>query len=176
MNSTSTPAVACPLTLNAGSAADLMTPNPLSIRDEASVGEAVAFLLEKAVSGAPVIDVAGRPVGVVTQTDLLVHEAEKGKYLSPYHDAIDPGAAAAKHLRDRVKSDKIDRTLVRDVMTPIVFSVRQDTSAGKVIEDLLGLKVHRLFVVDETGVLVGVVSALDVLRQLRYRRVPEVGS
>jgi CBS domain-containing protein len=152
----------------------VMTPNPLSICDEASVREAVVFLLEKAVSGAPVIDVAGRPVGVVTQTDLLVHEREKGKYPSPYHDAIDPGAAATKHLREQLQTARMDRTLVRDVMTPIVFTVRLDTPVGKVIEDLIGLKVHRVFVVDETGILVGVVSALDILRQLRYQRVPEI--
>ena len=39
--------------------------------------------------------------------------------------------------------------------------------AAKVVEEMLALKVHRLFVVDEPGVLVGVVSALDVLRNLR---------
>jgi hypothetical protein len=30
----------------------------------------------------------------------------------------------------------------------------------------VGLKVHRVFVVDASGVLVGVISALDVLRHL----------
>jgi CBS-domain-containing membrane protein len=174
MNKTIVPDVSCFLTLNAGSAADVMTPNPLSIRDEASVQEAVAFLVEKGVSGAPVIDVAGRPVGVVTQTDLLVHEREKGKYPSRYHDAIDSGAPVSKHLREQLQTAEVDHTLVRDVMTPIVFTVREDTPVAKVIEDLLGLKVHRVFVVDETGVLVGVVSALDLLRNLRNRRVPEV--
>jgi predicted transcriptional regulator len=29
------------------------------------------------------------------------------------------------------------------------------------------MKVHRLFVIDDTGVLVGVVSTLDILRQLQ---------
>ena len=33
-------------------------------------------------------------------------------------------------------------------------------------EEMVELKVHRLFVVDRTGTLVGVVSALDVLRRL----------
>jgi CBS domain-containing protein len=32
---------------------------------------------------------------------------------------------------------------------------------------MLGLKVHRVFVVNGGGVLVGVISALDVLRHLR---------
>jgi CBS domain-containing protein len=32
---------------------------------------------------------------------------------------------------------------------------------------MVGLKVHRLFVVDQSGLLIGVISALDVLRHLR---------
>jgi len=52
-------------------------------------------------------------------------------------------------------------------MTPAVFSVGPDTPAAKVVHDLLSLNVHRLFVVDENGVLVGVISTIDVLRHLR---------
>jgi CBS domain-containing protein len=51
-------------------------------------------------------------------------------------------------------------------MTPAVFSVPPETPVGKVVEEMLALKVHHLFVVDGDGVLVGVISALDVLRHL----------
>jgi CBS domain-containing protein len=62
----------------------------------------------------------------------------------------------------------VDRTCVRDVMTPLVFTAALVTPAGTVIDDILGRKIHRLFVVDENGLLVGVISALDVIRRLRY--------
>jgi CBS domain-containing protein len=51
-------------------------------------------------------------------------------------------------------------------MTPVVFSVAPDAAAAKVVQEMVALKVHRLFVVENTGVLVGVISALDVLRRL----------
>jgi CBS domain-containing protein len=38
-----------------------------------------------------------------------------------------------------------------------------------VVGDMLALKVHRLFVVDD-GILVGVISAFDVLRKLRSEK------
>jgi CBS domain-containing protein len=44
--------------------------------------------------------------------------------------------------------------------------VAPDTLAGKVVSEMVSLKVHRLFVVDDDGILVGVISALDVLRHL----------
>jgi predicted transcriptional regulator len=47
------------LVLRAETAADLMTSNPLSIRVDATIREAVAFLVDKGISGAPVIDSAG---------------------------------------------------------------------------------------------------------------------
>ncbi len=51
-------------------------------------------------------------------------------------------------------------------MTPAVFSVTPQTPADKVVEQLVQLNVHQLYVVDEDQVLVGVVTALDVLRRL----------
>jgi CBS domain-containing protein len=63
--------------------------------------------------------------------------------------------------------ERMERTLVRDIMTRAVFSVTPETPAAAVVEQILTLNVHRLFVVDRLGVLIGVISALDVLRRLR---------
>ncbi len=49
-------------------------------------------------------------------------------------------------------------------MTPAVFSVTPATPLVSVAEEMVQLNVHRLFVVDRDGVLVGVISALDLLR------------
>ena len=51
-------------------------------------------------------------------------------------------------------------------MTPAVFSVTTRTSAAKVVEQLVQLNVHQLYVVDDHQTLVGVVTAHDVLRKL----------
>ncbi|HKA06379.1 MAG TPA: CBS domain-containing protein, partial [Gemmataceae bacterium] len=55
-----------PLRLHAVMADDVMTANPVSIREELTVHEAVIFLTERRISAAPVINEAGRPVGVVS--------------------------------------------------------------------------------------------------------------
>ena len=59
---------------------------------------------------------------------------------------------------------------VREVMTPVVYFVRPDTPVTNVIEDLLDSAVHRLFVVDDDEVLIGVISTLDLLQHLRSAR------
>jgi predicted transcriptional regulator len=168
MNDTAFSEVAHPVTLTAATARDLMTPNPVSLRDAATIREAIAFLIDKNIGGAPVIDEAGRPVGVLSQHDIVVHDRETVHYANTDHEFVNPGSVLAKHLDDDFQVESVDQTEVRDMMTPVIFSVRLDTPACTVIEEMLALKVHRLFVVDDNGVLVGVITALDVMRHLRF--------
>ena len=156
--------------LDARTATDLMTPNPVSIQADASLKEAVAFLTDKGFSAAPVIDTAGRPVGVLSRADILVHDREKVDYVPTFAECWETSERSARSgevLDNGFQVENVDRTPVSDIMTPIVFSVTPEAPARKVVQDMLGLKVHRLFVVDDDGVLIGVISALDVLRHLR---------
>jgi len=52
-------------------------------------------------------------------------------------------------------------------MTPRVFAVRPDDPVTRVVGDMVAFKIHRLFVIDASGMLLGVISAFDVLRKLR---------
>jgi len=131
------------LVLEADTAAELMTRSPVSIRDSASLADALALFTVKAIHAAPVIDQAGHPVGVLSATDILIHEREK--------------------LRAGNGTD--DRSVVLDLMTPAVFSVAPEAPAQRVVQDLVALNVHQLFVVDRAGVLIGVITPTDVLRR-----------
>lgn len=148
------------MVLHARTARDLMTSNPLSIRQAATAGEAAAFLSGRGISAAPVIDEAGRPVGVVSRSDLLSHRAHAALHLGDAPNEGPPLAGADQ-------AGMPGRVRVSDVMTPAVFCVRSEAAAAKVVEKMLALQVRRLFVVDQGGVLVGVISAFDVLKYLR---------
>lgn len=150
--------------LNARTAADLMTANPLSLREDATLREAVAFLVDRNISGAPVIDEAGRPVGVLTQTDVLIHDREEVEHVAP--PEVEYGTPLPRSWWDDFQIERVDTTPVKDLMTPAVFCVAEDTAAWAVVEQMRELNVHRLFVVDDQGILVGVVTAMDILRQL----------
>lgn len=156
------------LVLHAKTAAQLMTPNPHSINEKATVKEAVAFLTDQGFSAAPVIDDAGRPIGVLSRADILVHDREDVRRASPeFYHVEDLHTEQGERLGKGFQVEAVDRTRVRDIMTPVVFSVQPNTPSEKVIEHMLGLKVHRLFVVDEFDVLVGVISVIDILRKMQ---------
>jgi CBS domain-containing protein len=155
--------------LYAETAEDLMRPNPVSIRAHATVREAAALLTDKAISAAPVIDNAGHPVGVLSRTDLVQYEREKADYVPPvpdYYTEGDISLATGEVLPAGFQVESADRTEVWQIMTPAVFSVPPDAPALTVVREMVQRKVHRLFVVDADGTLVGVISALDVLRNL----------
>jgi len=139
--------------LQATTAVELMTPNPVSVRAEATLREVESLLVGKGIGAAPVIDEAGRPVGVLSQSDLIVRDGVR-ESCRPW--AIDENPIGSPD----------DPPRARDLMTSTVFAVGPQTGAAEVIASLLALKVHRLFVVDDQGVLIGVISTMDVLRNL----------
>jgi CBS domain-containing protein len=164
------------LMLKARTAADLMTANPMSLQEMVTAREAAAFLTDRGISAAPVINMAGAPVGVLSQTDLVIHDRERIDVLTTPRYPLEDFTEFAeipinlkRAGRDVAVESVNDAAQVRDLMTPTVFTVRLDAPAAQVVEDMLALRVHRLFVVDKGGVLVGVITAADVLRRLEAR-------
>jgi CBS domain-containing protein len=151
------------LVLTAQRAEELMAPNPISLRADATIPEAVALMTDRGFTAAPVIDEAGRPIGVLSRTDVLVHEREQVRHALPAEDVY---AEGRRSRHEGFSIEIADPTRVRDIMTPTVFTVNVNTCAADMVKRMCDLKVHQLFVVDDDDALVGVVSALDIVRSL----------
>jgi CBS domain-containing protein len=157
------------LILAAETARDVMSESPVSVRADAFLHEAIVLLADKGFSAAPVIDQAGKPVGVLSQSDIVIHDRERVAHAAPtaeYYNRAELRAKSGEPAKG-FQVERVDKTRVGDVMTPVVFSVKPDAPAAKAVSEMLALRVHRLFVVDDSGVLVGVISALDILKRLR---------
>lgn len=155
--------------LAADTARALMMPNPVSIQWHATVRDALALLLDRGISAAPVINNAGHPVGVLSRADILRYDREHVAHAEPlpeFYAETELNARLGDRTDEGFQVEAVDRTEVRAIMSPVVFSVPPETGAWETVQQMLELRVHRLFVVDDDGTLVGVVSALDVLRRL----------
>lgn len=137
---------------------ELMNPDVVCLSPETTVAEAQRLLAARSVSGAPVVDGSGQPIGVISQSDLVRHQArrvtagESGRFYSDMDEYSD----IADLPVDR------SRTPVRDLMTPHVYSVSRDTGAAAAASIMRDRRIHRL-IVTERGRLVGVVTSLDLL-------------
>src|SRR5436309_7364556 len=102
------------LCLQAVTAAELMTENPISIRHDAGVREAVALMTDRGFTVAPVIDDSGRPVGVVSITDILIHNREYSRFIQMDDDTVYADLRHHAHrLPDDMGIEVVDRTTVQ---------------------------------------------------------------
>lgn len=147
-----------PLTLLAPDAEAMMTRNPVTIRSTALVAEAARLMADEGIGTLAVVDEHERPVGVLSISDVAAQLAGPPRDPDASTDEWPAVGAGGR---------------VADLMTPAVFSVTLQTPSREVVLRMLELDVHTLFVVDQTdqpGALVGAISSLDVLRQLRGSR------
>jgi CBS domain-containing protein len=107
----------------------------------------------------------------LSRTDLVRYDREKVDYAHGVPEeggAFDPEAPPSRWAeREGFLEVQVDRTRVREIMTPVVFTVKPETSAAEVVRQMLERKVHRLFVADAGGVLIAVISMSDILQHLQ---------
>jgi CBS domain-containing protein len=147
-------------------AADLMNPRVLTVREDLTVRELANVLVENEISGAPVEDRSGKLVGVVSLTDIaaalaeddeLEAESERGDFfLSEWQDD-----GMSREEIEELGLDEAELTVV-DIMTPEVFTVREDTPVSEIAEAMIQNHVHRILVTREDRV-VGIISTSDLL-------------
>lgn len=157
-------------------ASRVMSSPVVTIPRNLSVKQAVGILLEKRLSGAPVVDDAGRGVGVLTLRDIARYAEWHLECEEAAEDERD--LAIARELDRRVhleprqargrgmKVDRMDRASVEQIMTPRLAFVRADAPIRDVIRTFGDLGVHRVFVCNRDESIVGVISTSDVVRHL----------
>lgn len=138
----------------------IMTTPVASIAADAGLADAVAAMLQRRVSGLPVVDAGGRLVGVVTEGDFL-RRAELGTRRSKpgWLQALwNPGRAASDYVHDTGRR-------VADVMSAPAVAIGPEAEAPEIVETMARHAVKRLPVVED-GRLIGIVSRSDLMRAL----------
>ena len=134
---------------------DIMTPNPQKVNLDTSLAEVARLLLSSTFTGLPVVDAESRPVGVISQGDLI-------------YKAGMPMRLGLLAESDRQKVSAVLEALAprqaREDMSRPAVTIGQDKSVTDAVKLMIEKKVKRLPVVDEAGRLVGILSRVDVFR------------
>jgi CBS domain-containing protein len=142
---------------------DIMTPAPQKVHPDTSLDQVARLLLSSTFTALPVVAGDDRPVGVISQGDLiykaglplrlgLLAASDQGK-VSSVLEALAPKQA-------------------REAMTTPAVTIEQDKLVTDAVHLMLKKKVKRLPVVDAGGRLVGILSRLDVFRTV-LRECPD---
>src|SRR5262249_55682881 len=139
-------------------AADVMTTAVVTVAPNATVAVIAKLMLEKKISGVPVVDGAGKLVGIVSEGDLLRRVESETERKRPRW--LEIFASNTQLAAEYVKSH--GRT-AKDVMTRDVVSVAEATPLAEIADLLETKRIKRVPVVRD-GKLVGIVSRSNLLR------------
>jgi len=137
---------------------DVMTRGVVTVTPESPIVEAAKLMVEHNISGLPVVDAAGRVVGIVSEHDLL-RRRDRGEAAPRWLQLL---LEAAELPRE---PGRFDDRKVKEVMTPNPVCVSPNSSLGEVCRLIEDLSVKRLPVVED-GKLVGVIARADLVRAL----------
>jgi len=143
-----------------------MTKKIISINPDAFLVEAVELLLKHNFNGLPVIDVGGKLVGIITEYDLII----KGSTIHlPTFIKLLQQFEIYKKDKANVSEDikKILKMTVRDAMNLEPLTIPESApleEATKLFSE--HHRVNPLLVVDNSGLLVGILSRYDIIKLL----------
>jgi len=141
-------------------ARDVMTSPVVSVDDNDSVIHAVRLMLQKKISGLPVLDKEGHLVGIVTEGDFL-RRAEVGTQRKRPHwleFLIGPGRLADEYVHTSGRK-------IHEVMTTRVRTVATNAPLAEVVRLMERHRIKRAPVLDQ-GKLVGMITRANLLRAL----------
>jgi CBS domain-containing protein len=141
-------------------ARDVMTKDVVSVSPDTSVAEMVRLMLEKHISGLPVLDRNGNLVGIVTEGDCL-RRAETGterKRPRWLELLTGTGKLAQEYVHSHGRK-------VSEVMTDDPISIGEETSLGEIVHLMEVRRIKRVPVV-RNGKVVGIVSRANLLQAL----------
>ncbi len=158
-------------------ARDVMQRDVVTLSASASIQEAVQTLEEYHITGAPVVDAVGRPIGVLSVADIARGdhvragriESERWEYYlaNPLEEERDDRISGDEYIFDKEGFSDIaaSEQRVEDWMTPRVISVDPDMDLPTICGVMARENIHRVLVTEEDTVL-GILSTFDVVRRL----------
>lgn len=125
-----------------------MTRNPVTIQDTASIDDGLHLMRERKVRRLPVVDAAGKMVGIVSDKDLL-------------HAAPSPATTLSVYELHYL----LAKLTIKQVMSSPVITVTPDTPLEEAARIMADNKIGGLPVV-EGGALVGIITETDIFKIL----------
>lgn len=146
--------------------ADVMSRDPISVRPETPLQEAIKIMAERRISGLPVVDEAGKLIGVLSETDLMWRET--GVTPPAYIMILDSVIYLENPARyDRDLHKALGQT-VGEVMTKedSLITTEPDQPLQTAAQLMHDKNIRRLPVVNDAGQIIGILTRGDIIREM----------
>ena len=147
---------------------DIMIADVVTVTPDTSIRELAELLAGRKISGAPVVDPDRHVVGMVSEADVVLQDAELHfPHYVPFLDGIIYLEGFHK-FRERFR--KVFAVKVSEIMTKRIVSISPDASIHEAATLMADKKVNRLPVV-EAEKLVGILTRSDIVRAIAQHKV-----
>jgi CBS domain-containing protein len=147
----------------------IMTRPVITVTPETTIVEAANTMLQKHVSGLPVVDAAGKLVGIISEGDFIRRseigtQRKRGRFLK---FILGPGKEATDFVHEHGHK-------VGEIMTPEPFTITEDTTLEQIVELMERNNVRRLPVTRGDNII-GIVSRANLLQAVASlaREIPD---
>jgi len=145
-------------------AQDIMTAEPVCAQPSTSIRQLARLFEENEISGCPVVDHAGKLVGVVSKTDLIRRCSEGTSKIPPsylFEVLCEIGGGIGASSQSPIPEPLI---CVHDFMNETPVTVRPTATVQEIAAMMAEKHIHRVVVVDDEHFPLGMVTSLDVLK------------
>ncbi len=145
-------------------ARDIMTEDVITIQPNAPIRDLAKNFIEHNISGVPVVDENGRVLGIATESDLIFHS--KRLKVPPFLTILDSFIFLDSPEKMERELRKIAAASVSDVYTSPPVTITPDTPLDEIASVMTEKQVHTLPVLDDTGMMIGIVGKKDIIRTI----------
>jgi CBS domain-containing protein len=155
-------------------AGQVMVRQVVTLAADEILAQAAGLFLREQISGAPVVDAAGRCLGVLSVSDVVGAEekvaverakmATSGLFSSGLALPVSVYEDELARIRDKIVPAA--EQPVRRFMTADLVSVPADEPLGQVVRRMVDAHIHRVVVLDNDSRLLGLITTTDILAAL----------
>jgi CBS domain-containing protein len=144
--------------------ADAMSRDPIVVRPETPLNEAIKILAERHISGLPVVDETGQVVGIISETDLMWRET--GVTPPPYIMFLDSVIYLQNPNQYERELHKALGQTVGEVMSRNPITISPEKPLKEAAQIMHERNIHRLPVIDPQGQVIGLITTGDIIRAM----------
>lgn len=134
-------------------AAEIMTKNPWTMFASQTVSEAVEAFQSLNVRHLPIVDDRGHLIGILSDRDL-------GPWMRIFAEGTEANDDAVP----------LSEPCIADFMSDQIVAVEADADISEVVDEMLLGRARIVPVVDDADNVIGIISKVDVLREIAARR------
>lgn len=143
-------------------AKEIMTKEVFTVHENDTVEDAMKILLDKDVSGVPVVDDDYKVVGIVTEGDLIYKS--KNFHFPLYYSIFDSYIFLENPSMIEEQLEKMTGYKISDVMTKNVYTAMEDATVNDLSTIMTNKDVNRIPIVDSENKLLGIVARKDIIK------------